>query len=142
MKRCYRCGIEKPLDHFNKDRTARDGRQGKCRPCGIILRRARHAANIEQERAHGRAYYAAHRKQECSRALAYIAAHRDTAIAKRRVRSAIASGTLIRKPCEVCGSVDDIEGHHEDYSNPLEVTWLCGSHHKRLHAKRQREAGV
>ena len=26
-----------------------------------------------------------------------------------------------------------LEGHHEDYSKPFEVTWLCGSCHKYRH---------
>jgi hypothetical protein len=49
------------------------------------------------------------------------------------VQSAIYHGTLVRRPCEVCGGRRDIEAHHEDYSKPLDVRWLCRSHHKRLH---------
>jgi hypothetical protein len=26
-----------------------------------------------------------------------------------------------------------IEGHHPDYSKPLEIIWLCQSHHQRTH---------
>jgi hypothetical protein len=32
-------------------------------------------------------------------------------------------------PCEVCGSIEKPEGHHEDYDLPLVVRWLCHSHH-------------
>lgn len=49
--------------------------------------------------------------------------------ARQRVRDAIRRGRLTRKPCEVCGSFKS-EAHHEDYSNPLSVNWLCRMHHR------------
>jgi len=39
---------------------------------------------------------------------------------------------LKRQPCEVCGSLDT-QAHHDDYSKPLEVRWLCQLHHSRVH---------
>jgi hypothetical protein len=33
-------------------------------------------------------------------------------------------GKLTKKPCERCAS-EKVEMHHEDYSKPLEVVWLC-----------------
>lgn len=46
---------------------------------------------------------------------------------------ALKDGVLVRpKQCSVCPSTKNIEGHHEDYSKPLEIIWLCKScHHKR-----------
>lgn len=49
------------------------------------------------------------------------------------VHKAIRSGKLVRQPCEVCGTTARIHAHHEDYSKPLEVRWLCGFHHRELH---------
>lgn len=43
-------------------------------------------------------------------------------------------GVLIKQPCEVCGNVKS-DGHHDDYSKPLEVRWLCRVHHMELHRK-------
>ena len=36
-----------------------------------------------------------------------------------------------RKPCEICGA--KAEAHHDDYDKPLEVRWLCFSHHREWH---------
>lgn len=44
----------------------------------------------------------------------------------------IKRGKLIRKPCEVCGNPKS-EPHHHDYHKPLDVQWLCKSHHLQLH---------
>jgi len=56
--------------------------------------------------------------------------------ARSRFRNAVQSGKIVRKPCEVCG-IEKTEGHHDDYTKPLDVTWLC-----RLdHCARHRELG-
>jgi hypothetical protein len=41
-------------------------------------------------------------------------------------------GKIVRGPCEVCGRTDLIHGHHEDYTKPLEVRWLCRTHHRMV----------
>jgi hypothetical protein len=54
------------------------------------------------------------------------------------VRRAINSGRLNRKPCEVCGETKS-HAHHDDYSRPLDVRWLCPTHHREHHAKTKAE---
>jgi hypothetical protein len=48
--------------------------------------------------------------------------------ARWAVAKAIRRGDLVRQPCEVCGN-PDAQAHHEDYSQPLRVRWLCRLHH-------------
>lgn len=50
---------------------------------------------------------------------------------------AIAAGVVVKKPCVVCGSKKS-EGHHDDYSKPLNVHWLCRPHHIAHHNKHGR----
>ena len=52
------------------------------------------------------------------------------------LHTAVVNGK-IEKPeiCTKCGNKHKIEGHHEDYSKPLEVVWLCMKCHRALHAK-------
>jgi hypothetical protein len=55
-------------------------------------------------------------------------AHGQVAKAKR-------NGVLKVQPCSVCGSEEKIQAHHEDYDNPLDVTWYCPTHHRERHAE-------
>ncbi len=48
-------------------------------------------------------------------------------------RLAIKKGFLIRKPCEICNTEVDVQAHHDDYSRPLDVRWLCRKHHQEHH---------
>src|ERR1051326_8943148 len=41
----------------------------------------------------------------------------------------IRRGKIYKQPCEVGQTRRNTEGHHEDYSKPLEVRWLCRPHH-------------
>lgn len=52
--------------------------------------------------------------------------------ARRHATAAVQNGSLRRQPCESCGA-PDAQMHHEDYSQPLEVRWLCSAHHGKLH---------
>lgn len=62
----------------------------------------------------------------------------ETTYEKRKarwtVKDAIKSGKLRRGPCEQRGRdcSGPIEGHHDDYSKPLGVRWLCLRHHRSL----------
>lgn len=49
----------------------------------------------------------------------------------------VIKGIINKKPCEKCGN-EKSEMHHEDYSKPKEVTWLCRECHVDLHTERNR----
>lgn len=79
-------------------------------------------------------------KNERKKQREYYRKNRDKMIpqhnAHKLVMYAIRLG-LLKRPleCEVCKSNIKIEGHHDDYSKPLEVRWICKSCHWKADRK-------
>ena len=60
--------------------------------------------------------------------------NRDKTRAQAKARRAYLRGDLVRQACEICGT-EDTHMHHDDYSKPLDVRWLCPTHHGEIHRK-------
>jgi len=56
VKRCTRCGGEKPLTAFSPDRRKANGVQARCKECLAELGRQRYRSNPEAERQRARAW--------------------------------------------------------------------------------------
>lgn len=52
--------------------------------------------------------------------------------AQNVVNNEVRRGRLERQPCEVCGNPRS-HAHHDDYSQPLMIRWLCHTHHEEHH---------
>jgi len=61
--------------------------------------------------------------------------YRRKHLARVAATDAIKFGRMERKPCEGCGTDDGVQMHHDDYSRPLDVRWLCGSCHGGHHGR-------
>lgn len=56
--------------------------------------------------------------------------------ARTQLGYAIRTGKIVRPNfCEKCGRKTTPQGHHHDYSKPLEVQWLCQKCHAKVHRK-------
>lgn len=53
--------------------------------------------------------------------------------ARNYLNSLIRKGLIKREGCYICGEMENVEAHHDDYSKPLEVEWLCKKHHAEHH---------
>lgn len=53
--------------------------------------------------------------------------------ARQAVLVALRKGQLTRKPCQSCGK-ERSQAHHPDYSQPLQVVWLCARCHAAVHS--------
>ena len=106
---------------------------GKCKECTKVDVRENYRARREK--------YAAYERERNKRPERKLAQREYT---KRRppekkaahyaVGNAVRDGRLTPKPCEVCGSTK-VQAHHDDYSRPLDVRWLCFVHHMAHHGK-------
>ena len=99
---------------------------GKCKTC---RERAWRAKNPDRVKAARQRYYRKNRERLLEKAKQ---TDRAKKAARNAVNNAIKGGRLERGPCEVCGE-EKTDAHHDDYTKPLEVRWLCPSHHHLLH---------
>lgn len=54
---------------------------------------------------------------------------------QKETRMAVARGDIVKpKLCELCEKERRLDSHHEDYSKPLQVVWLCGGCHGKRHS--------
>lgn len=149
MKTCFKCKRSLPHDQFYKHAAMADGLLGKCKDCtkaDVAVRAVEkrdYISKYEKQRAslphriEGRKRYNSSPAGRAAHAGALKrSAEKFPEKAKARIAlgNAVRDGRVCRKPCEVCGS-DKAEGHHEDYAKPLEVRWLCNTHHREAHRK-------
>ena len=134
MKECFKCGAEKPLFDFYKHKQMKDGHLNKCKECTKKDVRARRfdpetrGSVLEYDRNRGS-------RQTYEDTKAYRLRWPEKYKARQAVCNAVRTGRLIKpESCETCGEVGRVEGHHDDYSKPLEVRWLCSPCHHQHHA--------
>lgn len=56
---------------------------------------------------------------------------RKKALCRAHTQVYIKRGKILIMPCWICGN--KAEAHHEDYTKPKDVIWLCRPHHLELH---------
>jgi hypothetical protein len=151
MKTCKRCGVDKAKDAFYAHPQTADGRLNICKECVLKQSKLHRNANGEAIRERDRARF--QKPEVKARRREYAAKYNATdrgkmvrakgsandreknaaAVHARSVLyEAIRSGKLTKLPCLVCGS-SNVEAHHGSYDLPLDVSWLCSTHHAQLH---------
>lgn len=143
--KCGTCGLNKPTSEFYEDGKTASGVASVCKGCHIessmrtrdkdkaresnaeYMRRAR-LSNPEKFRVRER--LASKKKRE----------HQPEKVSARNaVNAAVRRGDLIKPvACESCNQEKRLTGHHDDYSKPLVVRWLCYSCHGKEHREYRR----
>ncbi len=63
--------------------------------------------------------------------LAYALRHPEKIRARAAINQQVRIGKVKRGNCESCGA-ERAQAHHDDYSKPLDVRWLCAACHGKL----------
>ena len=143
MLTCKHCHQQKSKDDFYKSSNS------KCKECVKSTVRLNREQNIEKireydrnrdkqpHRVESRKTYIKTEAGKQARKKAMDAYHKRYPMkyaAHVITGNAIRDGKLIQASnCSACNSTEKIQGHHDDYTKPLEVRWLCRSCHLRLH---------
>lgn len=134
-KKCWSCGYEFPLDDLKKDNRYPTGREAECKKCHNERGRIYAKNNRAKEWNRLKNWREKNKKHCYEQSLSY----RQTPQGKlkrnanNKVYYAIKTGKLSKQNCEICGKT--AHAHHEDYSKPLQVNWLCRTHHAERHQK-------
>jgi hypothetical protein len=147
-KWCSKCEQWTPISEFYKNKNNKDAYDGCCKLCTTVTNNKWNENNPEKYKAVRKKWYENNREKinATKRKNYQNNIKKRNAIARnwrknnsqkynshKTLNCTISRGELERDPCEVCGTTKNIQGHHEDYSKPLEVNWLCASHHKKYH---------
>ena len=136
MKRCVNCGEVKLLSEFFAAAGGPYGLRGSCKECDRKYQRRYRQKNRRLLREKQRQFQVDNEAAIHSRQQTYHRLHPEKAAARCAVRDAFRAGKLMKGMCEVHGAdcTGEVEAHHDDYSKPLDVRWVCVSAHHRLHA--------
>ena len=140
-KICRNCNQKKPLDQFYWHLSMRDKHRSDCKIC-FQEKRHDYQQVYNIERRHTKAYK--QWQHEYEKTTEYQEAHREHAAQYRQqyperiqacnlVNNSLRNGRLSRQFCEVCGTFQNVEAHHKDYSKPLDIDWLCSKCHALYH---------
>ncbi len=151
MKICTKCKQTLSETCFYKNKNFKDGLQYKCKECDKKETATWKKTNPKrlqeyqdthrsEKKEYDQRYYVENKEAIARSGKQYNRIHKKEILARRKVYLAKTNGSLIPQPCETCSSTENIHGHHDDYDKPLDVRWLCSSHHRRLHAKQRRLA--
>lgn len=145
MKTCVKCKLTLQLDKFYKKIGNRDGVQNWCKTCDNKrhkkwrrnnpertreMSKEQRERNPEKMRAFVREYARKHPEVRRKAVEKWSKFNKHKISAQRKLQYAVKVGKIKRKVC-FCGK--KAQAHHEDYTKPLDVMWLCNLHHKARH---------
>lgn len=135
-KQCKLCEEIKSMDQFY-------GSQSTCIDCVKARAQKYRADNLERVRQydrergtlpHRKARVKANAEKYEQRASQWRANNHEKYKAHYAVSNAVRDGLLVKpEKCERCEQTVPVFGHHEDYSQLLDVIWLCSNCHGMRH---------
>lgn len=169
FKKCSTCKEEKSLKHFYKQNKGLLGRTGSCKVCRRIrtlayqktekAKQKRKEWDKENRKKYGEKnrernrkfrqenpnYWKEYYQQNKGKRAEYNKRFWNDRPLLRKFYSeyhyALKSKTIVKSSqCQICGIFCKTEGHHFDYTKPLDVTWVCNECHKNIHRKKRKKS--
>ena len=81
-----------------------------------------------------RTYYLEHKAEKAVYDRKYYIKNKYRVLAKCKLADALDQGKITKLPCWICGDLL-VDGHHPNYTSPLDVIWLCKICHAKEHRK-------
>jgi len=149
-KACNKCGVVKPLSEFGNCPARPDGKRYRCLDCTRSYDNEYRRKNLKKARKQSRARRLVNRDREAavkrewkrknkdkvSKAnRAYRERNREKCKAWNTFWTAVESGSVHMPDVCECGNQQPLHAHHDDYSKPLDVRWLCVACHARVHVE-------
>lgn len=122
-KFCNKCNTSKDITLFRKNKDRLDGLDGYCIDCRKVYEELYRENNRLKRRETQRKHYLE---------------NKDTIKEKRKINYDPIKGkarwmakSIKAEKCMFCDNIG--ERHHKDYDKPLDIVFLCKSHHKMVH---------
>lgn len=118
MRNCVTCSQDKPLDSFRKIGRIKPTYSETCLDCLGLKHRANKLLIARKARTQ-KWYHENPQKVSAQRKVGY-------ALKIGRIKKALS--------CQRCGCLDrKLVAHHDDYSKPLDIRWVCTPCHMIIH---------
>jgi rubredoxin len=129
---CRTCGEPKPLEEMTKNKKGLHGRAKVCKMCtATYMRNWTKTRDLYENK---RRWRMGNRESVRESSRRWREKNIDKALVQQVLNAAVKKGTVIRpKKCSGCNGTCKPQGHHDDYSNPLDVRWLCPRCHRAHH---------
>lgn len=130
---CYECKRERSrLKSIEEGRRPKneEGRKTSCSNCG----REKEESNLNESYCRT---CKAYRKKQIRPFRTEEQKFKDAV--RKATMHQVKKGLLIKMPCEVCNTEEDVQAHHDDYNKPFDVRWLCRTHHREHHLNERLE---
>lgn len=141
-KHCIKCDKTKKASDFYQSPRSKDGFRTYCKSC-CRENNKNYFKNLSPEKKKVMVEKAIENRKTATREQNLLwrknwkikerKLYPEKYYARKALQRAVYNNKVTRGKCLVCGTDENIHGHHDDYSKPLDVTWLCYYHHRQLH---------
>lgn len=126
MKKCSICKKVLNKNYFHSDSSKPTGLRYSCKDC-------EHERYIKRSK-YLKEYRIKNKKYFLNKWREWESKNHKQYLVNQKTDYAIRTFKIKKESCSVCGNKESY-AHHDDYSKPFDVIWLCRTHHGERHRK-------